>query len=189
MASLTVDEANFKSERDVVKEEFRTGVLGPAYGLFYYSIDKDSYRSTRTRGRASGRSRISTPRRSMTWRHFHRTFYRPDNAVVIVAGDFDPKRFDAWVDRYLGSIPKPRMPIPRVSVTEPPRSAPRHVAEHGPNVATSGDRHDLADSAGFEARFRATETSRSDSRERRLVAALPVSDLPATARAKRHRTR
>jgi len=43
MASLNVDEANFKSEREVVKEEFRTSVLAPPYGLFAYSIDKDSF--------------------------------------------------------------------------------------------------------------------------------------------------
>ena len=37
MGSLNVDEANFKSEREVVKEEFRTSVLAPPYGLFAYS--------------------------------------------------------------------------------------------------------------------------------------------------------
>ena len=36
-------------------------------------------------------------------RAFHRTFYRPDNAVLIVAGDFDPKQLDAWVDKYFGA--------------------------------------------------------------------------------------
>jgi zinc protease len=69
---------------------------------------------------------------------FHRTFYRPDNAVLVVAGDLDPKEFDAWVDRYLGSIPKPSTPIPRVTMIEPPRAAARHFDEHGPNVPLPG---------------------------------------------------
>src|SRR5688500_19369573 len=34
LSGLNVGDANFKSERDVVKEEFRQGGLGPAYGRF-----------------------------------------------------------------------------------------------------------------------------------------------------------
>src|SRR3954465_10579610 len=43
MGSLTVDEANFKSERDVVKEEYRFRVLAPTYGRFFNSIPKNSF--------------------------------------------------------------------------------------------------------------------------------------------------
>src|SRR5215207_7052098 len=43
MGSLNVDEKNFKSERDVVKEEFRSRVLAPPYGRFFYAIEKNSY--------------------------------------------------------------------------------------------------------------------------------------------------
>ncbi|CAM5424887.1 hypothetical protein RLIN73S_03731 [Rhodanobacter lindaniclasticus] len=52
---------------------------------------------------------------------FHHTFYRPDNATLIVAGDFDPKQLDAWVDQYFGWIPKPATPIPQVTAKEPVR--------------------------------------------------------------------
>src|SRR6476469_9776716 len=40
LSSLTVDEANFKSERDVVKEEYRFRILAPSYGRLGYSIAK-----------------------------------------------------------------------------------------------------------------------------------------------------
>ena len=43
LGSLNVDEANFKSERDVVKEEFRFRILAPSYGRLNYAITKDSY--------------------------------------------------------------------------------------------------------------------------------------------------
>ena len=32
-------------------------------------------------------------------RAFHATYYRPDNAVLVVAGNFDPAELDRWVDR------------------------------------------------------------------------------------------
>jgi len=134
MSSLTVDEANFKSEREVVKEEFRTGVLGNAYGLFYYSIDKDSYAKHPYKRPGIGSIEDLDAATLADVRAFHRTFYRPDNAVLIVSGDFDPKQLDAWVDEYLGSIKKPSTPIPRITAAEPPREKPKRFDEHGPNV-------------------------------------------------------
>ena len=38
---------------------------------------------------------------------FHSLYYRPDNAYLIVVGDFDQKQLDAWTDKYLGTIAKP----------------------------------------------------------------------------------
>src|SRR5689334_11837535 len=116
MSSLNVDEANFKSEREVVKEEFRTGILGPAYGLFYgYAIDKDSYAKHPYKRPGIGSIEDLDAATLADVRAFYRAFYRPDNAVLVVAGDLDPKQFDGWVDRYLGSIPKPATPIARVT--------------------------------------------------------------------------
>src|ERR1051326_1070964 len=134
MSSLNVDEANFKSEREVVKEEFRTGVLGPPYGLFYYSIDKDSYAKHPYKRPTIGSIEDLDAATLADVQAFHRTFYRPDNAVLVVAGDLDSKQFDAWVDEYLGSIKKPSTPIPRVTAAEPPRAAEKRFNEHGPNV-------------------------------------------------------
>jgi zinc protease len=134
MSSLNVDEPNFKSEREVVKEEFRTGVLGPPYGLFYYAIDKDSYAKHPYKRPTIGSIEDLDAATLADVQAFHRTFYRPDNAVLIVAGDFDPKELDGWVDKYLGSVPKPSTPIPRVTVKEPPRAKEKRFDEHGPNV-------------------------------------------------------
>src|SRR5918998_2129044 len=43
LGSLNVTDKNFPSERDVVKEEFRSRILAPPYGRFLYSIEKNSY--------------------------------------------------------------------------------------------------------------------------------------------------
>jgi zinc protease len=52
---------------------------------------------------------------------FHQTYYRPDNATLIVIGDFDQKQLDTWVDKYC-PIPKPNLPLPRVNIAEPART-------------------------------------------------------------------
>ncbi|HXH95275.1 MAG TPA: pitrilysin family protein [Thermoanaerobaculia bacterium] len=134
LGSLKIDEDTFKSERDVVKEEYRTRVLAPSYGRLNYAITKDSFAVHPYRRPGIGSIEELDAATVPDVTAFHATYYRPDNAVVIVAGDFDPKQLDTWVDRYLGTIPKPSTAIPRVTVQEPARTEEKHFAEHGANV-------------------------------------------------------
>jgi zinc protease len=134
MGSLTVDEASFKSERDVVKEEFRFRILAPSYGRFNYAVTKDSYTTHPYKRPGIGSIEELDAATLADVQAFHSMFYRPDNAVLIVAGDFDPKQFDTWVDRYLGSVPRPSMELMRVTVKEPARTEEKHYSEHGATV-------------------------------------------------------
>jgi len=134
MSSLNVNEKNFHSERDVVKEEFNTSVLAPPYGRLFYDIDKDSF-TTHPYHRPTIGSKEELDAATLDdVRAFHSTFYRPDNAVLIVVGDFDQQQLDGWIDKYFSKIAKPNMPIPRVTVKEPARTAEKRYNETGPNV-------------------------------------------------------
>lgn len=130
MANLTVDDAVFKSERDVVKEEFRFRILSQPYGRLFYLIDKLSF-TTHPYKRPGIGSIEELDAASVTdVRNFFQTFYRPDNATLIVSGDLDQKQFDAWVDKYFGRIAKPSAAIPRVTVTEPDRTESKRFTEY-----------------------------------------------------------
>jgi zinc protease len=134
MSSLNVNDKNFHSERDVVKEEFNTSVLAPPYGRFFYAIDKDSF-TTHPYHRPTIGSKDDLDAATLEdVRAFHSTFYRPDNAVLVVVGDFEPRQFDAWVDKYFNKVARPTTTIPRVSIVEPPRSRETRFNETGPNV-------------------------------------------------------
>ncbi|HEX8502741.1 MAG TPA: pitrilysin family protein [Pyrinomonadaceae bacterium] len=134
MSSLNVTEKNFPSERDVVKEEFNTGVLAPPYGRLFYAIDKLSFSVHPYKRPTIGSKEDLDAANIEDVRAFHKTFYRPDNAVLIVVGDFEQQQLDSWVDRYFARIPKPSAAIPRVTVKEPERTAERRFDERGPNV-------------------------------------------------------
>jgi zinc protease len=134
MSSLNVNEKNFHSERDVVKEEFNTSVLAPPYGRLFYDIDKDSFTTHPYHRPTIGSKEDLDAATLEDVRAFHSTFYRPDNAVLIVVGDFDQQQLDAWVDKYFGKVARPSTPIPRVSVKEPPRASEKRFNETGPNV-------------------------------------------------------
>ncbi|MBV9493505.1 MAG: insulinase family protein [Acidobacteria bacterium] len=134
LGSLTVDDANFKSERDVVKEEYRFRVLAPPYGRLYYALDKDSFTVHPYKRPGIGSIEDLDAATLTDVQQFHSTFYRPDNAVLVIAGDFDQKQLDGWVDKYLGPIANPGTPIPRVTAKEPARTEEKRFVEKAPNV-------------------------------------------------------
>jgi Predicted Zn-dependent peptidases len=134
MQNLNVDDANFSSEREVVKEEFRQGVLAQPYGRLYEYISSLSYQQhPYKRGVIGNLDELDAATRQDA-EEFYKTFYRPDNAYLIVVGDFDQKQFDEWVDKYFGSIKRPEGEIPRVTVTEPDWTEERRYMETGPIV-------------------------------------------------------
>jgi len=134
MAHLRVDAANFRSERDVVKEEYRLRVLAEPYGRLFNAIAPHSYVLHPYRRPAIGSIADLDAATLDDVVRFHATFYRPDNATLIVVGDFEPAQLDAWVERYFGGIARPAAPIPRVTVREPARTRSREVDATGPAV-------------------------------------------------------
>jgi zinc protease len=126
LSNLNVDEKNFKSERAVVEEEYRQSVLANPYGKLFNAIDPHSYTVHPYRRPTIGSIADLESASLQNVIAFHDTFYRPDNATLIVAGDFDPKQLDAWVDEYFGWIPKPATPIPQVTAKEPVRKKDQH---------------------------------------------------------------
>lgn len=134
LSGLTVDEPNFKSERSVVQEEYRQSYLAPPYGMLEYLIEQRSFTTHPYRRPTIGSIEDLDAASLENVRKFHETFYRPDNATLVVVGDFDPKQLDAWVTKYLVPIPKPAIPLPRVDVKEPERTAERRITQHAANV-------------------------------------------------------
>jgi zinc protease len=135
MTSLNVDEANFKSERKVVEEELRQRVLADPYGRFQaLAIPENSFAVHPYRRPGIGSIADLDAASLADVRAFHATYYRPDDALLIVVGDFDPTTLNAWVDRYFAAIKAPATPLPRVTVKEPPRMGPKVVTTYGPNV-------------------------------------------------------
>ena len=134
LASLTVDEGSFVSERAVVQEEYRQSILAPPYGKFFYAMTQKSFGAHPYKRPTIGSIEDLQAATVENVQKFHATYYRPDNATLIVVGDFDPQQLDTWVDKYFASIPKPSLPLPRVQVKEEARSGEKRFTEYGSNV-------------------------------------------------------
>jgi zinc protease len=135
LSSLVVNEDVFESERDVVKEEYRQGVLAQPYGrLFSVFLPATIYQESPYRRTTIGSIEDLDAATIEDVRRFHATYYRPDNAVVMVAGNFDQAQLDGWIDQYLAPIANPDRPLPANNVVEPEPTGPREATFYAPNV-------------------------------------------------------
>ena len=134
LSNLNVDQKNFVSERAVVEEEYRQSVLANPYGRLFNAIDPHSYAVHPYKRPTIGSIEDLEAASLADVIAFHKTFYRPDNATLIVAGDFDPKQLDAWVDQYFGGIAKPATPVPQVTAQEPARTRDARYTETSPTA-------------------------------------------------------
>jgi zinc protease len=135
LGALVVDEKIFKSERDVVKEELRSRVLATPYGRFFrIEIPKNSYTVHPYKRPGIGSIAELDAATIDDVLNFHATYYRPDNASLIVVGNFDETQLNAWVDKYFAPLKTPKAALPRVTVKEPPRTGSKTVTTYAPNV-------------------------------------------------------
>jgi zinc protease len=135
MSSLVVDKANFDSERQVVEEELRQRVLASPYGrLFYYVLPENSFAVHPYHRSAIGSIEDLDAASLDDVQTFHATYYRPDDATLVVVGNYDPAQLDAWIEQYLGVLKNPPTPLPRVTAVEPARTGPKTVTSYAPNV-------------------------------------------------------
>ena len=113
----------------MVKEELRSRVLAPPYGrLFYLYLPQISYDVHPYARPGIGSIEDLDAATIDDVRAFHATYYRPDNAVLVVAGNFDQAQLDRWVDQYFAPIAPARRRRSRAS----PRGSRR-----GPRRATT----------------------------------------------------
>jgi zinc protease len=134
MSALALTEENFKSERDVVKEEYRQRIRANPYGEFYFNIEKKSFAVHPYKRPGIGSIEELDASKLPEVKAFHSTFYRPDNATLVVVGDFNPAELEGWAKKYFGAIPKPTSKIPRVTAKEPPRKADKRETTYSPRA-------------------------------------------------------
>ena len=127
MASLRVDRAAFQTEREVVKEERRMRIENQPYGRLSEIIYRNAFTVHPYRHPTIGSMEDLEAASIEDVRDFFRTFYVPNNATLVLVGDFDAKEALAMVTQYLGRVPKSDKPVPRDIPAEPPQTQERRV--------------------------------------------------------------
>ena len=127
MVNSFVAKKDLDTEMTVVRNEFEMGENDPA------SILQERVLSTAFLWHNYGKSTIGA---KADLEHvpidrlqaFYRTYYQPDNAVLLIAGRFDEAKTLALVNRIFGPIPRPKRPLPAMYTLDPVQDGERQVS-------------------------------------------------------------
>jgi len=103
----TVTEAVLAKEKQVVKNEKRQGVDNQPYGHASYVVDKNLYPEGHPYSwQVIGSLEDLQNATLQDVKDFYNRWYVPNNATLVIAGDFDTEQAKEWVRKYFDEIPR-----------------------------------------------------------------------------------
>ena len=117
MRSLKITPANLKNQKEAVKEEKRLSFDNQAYWPALMKMDEMVFRNWANAHPTIGSMADLDAATVADVTRFFATYYAPNNAVLVIAGDMDPAEAESLVRRYFGSIERQKPP-PQVNVSE-----------------------------------------------------------------------
>lgn len=133
MASFKVNDDIFKTERKVVAEEWRMRYANQPLGPMFGDLMKTAFTTHSYRWTPIGDMEQLSQATSGELQSFFNTYYVPNNACLVIAGDIDLNQTRQWVHQYFGWIPRGGE-VPRQILPEPPQTEVRRKVVNKPNV-------------------------------------------------------
>jgi zinc protease len=127
MRNLLLDPKEINSERQVVIEERRTRTEDDPEGFLGEEVSSIAFKAHPYGYPIIGWMEDLKRLTPAEIRAFHRTYYVPNNAILVAVGDFKAPAALEKVKRYFGPIPRGATPPPVLAV-EPPQNGERRVA-------------------------------------------------------------
>ena len=125
-AHMAWPDEEFRKEIEVVKEERRLRTEDNPRALLYEHLAATAFLASPVRRPIVGWMSDLEAMTADDVREFHRRWYSPSNAAVVVAGDVDPQAVFALAQRHYGPIPA-RTVAPGKPRSEPAQQGPRRV--------------------------------------------------------------
>jgi len=135
MVNIRLSEEEIATEREVILEERNQRTDNDPRALFREQLRAAQYLNHRYGQPVIG------------WRHemetldredalsFYKTYYAPNNAILVVSGDVTPEEVRTLAEKYYGAIPaNPDLPE-RFRSQDPPQTAARRMTYRDPRVA------------------------------------------------------
>jgi predicted Zn-dependent peptidase len=125
MRALKVDDENLKNQRDVVKEEVRVNVMNQPYGGFpWLDMPPVAFRNWANAHNFYGDFADLDAANLADVQAFFKTYYVPNNAVLLMVGDVKTGEGTALAKKYFGDIPAGAAP-PFTDASEPEQAEER----------------------------------------------------------------
>lgn len=130
-----INQVGVDTQKEVVKEEKRQRLDNQPYGKFMYGealsphvFDKHPYRWS-----VIGSFEDLSSAKLEDFQHFSKTYYVPNNAVLVVAGDFQTPEAKNLINKYFAAIPR-GADVKKDFPKEAPITTERRVTEYDSNI-------------------------------------------------------
>ena len=131
MSNLNFDDAEFLKEIQVVMEERRLRTEDNPSSLLNESLTATAYMSSPYRHPVVGWMNDLVNMKAADARDWYRSWYKPNNATVVIAGDVDPKVILRAVEKYYGTASAGELPERKPQI-EPVQKGTKRVQVKAP---------------------------------------------------------
>lgn len=133
MLHPVIDQIGVDTQNEVVKEEKRLRVDNQPYGNFLAQVKKNLFVKHPYRWATIGSMDHLDAATLAEFKAFNKKYYAPNNAVLVVAGDFKTKETKELVKKYFSAIPKGE-PVIQPTFVEDDITETLHAEYQDPNV-------------------------------------------------------
>ena len=136
MLHPVINEIGVSTQNSVVKEEKNQRIDNAPYGRVMYrsAINPYLFKKHPYSGTVIGKVEHLDAASLEEFIAFKKKFYNPNNAVLVVAGDFDTVPTKEWIEQYFATIPNTGDAIQRIKIEEAPITKTIEVTEYDPNI-------------------------------------------------------
>lgn len=114
-----INKIGVDTQNEVVKEEKRTSYDNRPYGNILAAVKENMFKNHPYRWTTIGAMKDLDAATLEEFQAFNKKFYLPNNAVLVVAGDFEKKQAKEWIQKYFGPIAKGEVTPKKIYVEEP----------------------------------------------------------------------
>ena len=126
ISSLSIDPKMVESERGVVLSERRTGLENSPWRNIIQSVQATAFQEHPYHWPVIGYEDDMKNWSQQDLEAYFKTYYAPNNCVVVVSGALTFERVKELAEQYLGSIPAQPEP-PKIHITEPKQTGERRI--------------------------------------------------------------
>lgn len=119
MLHAKIDTTGVNTQKGVVIEERKQAYDNRPYGTWMEKMGQFAFTVHPYRWQTIGDPEHIRNATFDDINNFYKTYYVPNNAVLVVVGDFEENQAKEWIQKYFGDIPKGNRPMFRPTATEP----------------------------------------------------------------------
>lgn len=133
MLHPVINQIGVDTQNEVVKEEKRLRVDNQPYGNIFKAVKENMFKNHPYRWTTIGEMEHLDAAKLDEFLAFFDKFYVPNNAVLVVAGDFQKDQAKKWISEYFSEIKK-GAPVVKQTYTEEPITQEIRATWEDPNV-------------------------------------------------------